>query len=178
MGVSVQGATPIRREIAQPTSLGAKQLLHVACRRRQPLRHLGSIGQRRRQAERPKDKSKLCAFQAPQPARIRRQGQPGGDAPARAGEDLLRLGHHGRVWRTRAAFALRCRGPLNVHCQRCVDGRFAICEYNGRFTGATRVGALPGGDEVGWALEQFAGLPLLRHGNDRVPGQIVVRSPR
>jgi hypothetical protein len=31
---------------------------------------------------------------------------------------------------------------------------------------------------VGWALEQFAGLPLLRHGNDRVPGQIVVRSPR
>jgi carbamoyl-phosphate synthase large subunit len=70
------------------------------------------------------------------------------------------------------------RGPLNVQCQRCPNGRFAIYEYNGRFTGATSARALLGYDEVGWALEQFAGLPLHRHGNDRVPGQIVLRSPR
>ncbi|MDO9315975.1 MAG: hypothetical protein Q7T97_15680 [Burkholderiaceae bacterium] len=70
------------------------------------------------------------------------------------------------------------RGPLNVQCQRCPDGRVAIYEYNGRFTGATSARALLGYDEVGWALERFAGLPLHRHGNDRAPGQIVLRSPR
>ncbi|MFM9916045.1 MAG: hypothetical protein ACKVOX_09590 [Rhizobacter sp.] len=70
------------------------------------------------------------------------------------------------------------RGPLNAQCQLCPDGRFAIYEYNGRFTGATSARALLGYDEVGLALEQFADLPFRRHGEDRVAGRRVLRSPR
>jgi carbamoyl-phosphate synthase large subunit len=70
------------------------------------------------------------------------------------------------------------RGPLNVQCQQCPDGRFVVYEYNGRFTGATSARALLGYDEVGLALERIAGLPLHRHGKDRVAGEAVLRTPR
>lgn len=69
------------------------------------------------------------------------------------------------------------RGPLNAQCQRCPDGRFVIYEYNGRFTGATSARSLLGYDEVGLALEQFAGIPIHRRQN-QVLGQAVLRSPR
>ncbi|MDL2337017.1 MAG: hypothetical protein QFE16_04165 [Pseudomonadota bacterium] len=70
------------------------------------------------------------------------------------------------------------RGPLNVQCQHCPDGRFVIYEYSGRFTGATSARALLGYDEVGLALEQFADLPFRRRGEDRVAGRQVLRSSR
>lgn len=70
------------------------------------------------------------------------------------------------------------RGPLNVQCQRGPDGRFMIYEYNGRFTGATSARALLGYDEVGLALERFAGLPLHRHAEGRDAGRAVLRTPR
>ncbi len=82
------------------------------------------------------------------------------------------------VRHTAQAFAAAgWRGPLNVQCQRCPAGRYVIYEYNGRFTGATSARALLGYDEVGLALEQFAGLPIRRSQN-RIAEHAVVRSPR
>ena len=82
------------------------------------------------------------------------------------------------AWRAAGIFSeTGWRGPLNVQCQRCPDGRLVIYEYSGRFTGATSARALLGYDEVGLALEQFAGLPFRRRGEDRVAGRQVWRSP-
>jgi carbamoyl-phosphate synthase large subunit len=49
------------------------------------------------------------------------------------------------------------RGPLNIQCQREPGGRLVIHEFNGRFTGATAVRWHLGFDEVGPAIERFAG---------------------
>lgn len=49
------------------------------------------------------------------------------------------------------------RGPLNIQCQRARDGKLAIYEYNGRFTGATAARRLLGFDEVGQTLEDWIG---------------------
>ena len=49
------------------------------------------------------------------------------------------------------------RGPLNIQCQEHADGSLLIHEFNGRFTGATAVRWHLGLDEVGPAIERFAG---------------------
>jgi len=53
------------------------------------------------------------------------------------------------------------RGPLNIQCERTPDGRVVIYEFNGRFTGATAARYLLGHDEVGTALQSFAGITLV-----------------
>ena len=55
------------------------------------------------------------------------------------------------------------RGPLNIQCQKDADGRLLIHEFNGRFTGATAVRWHLGFDEVGPAIERFAGAWPGRH---------------
>ncbi|AHE99957.1 hypothetical protein THITH_04915 [Thioalkalivibrio paradoxus ARh 1] len=52
------------------------------------------------------------------------------------------------------------RGPLNIQCQRGSDGRLAIYEYNGRFTGATAARYLLGFDEVGMVVRDWLAFPL------------------
>ncbi|MFW5450900.1 MAG: hypothetical protein ACKE9I_04820 [Methylophagaceae bacterium] len=52
------------------------------------------------------------------------------------------------------------KGPVNIQCQRTLEGELSIYEFNGRFTGATAARALLGFDEVGIALQQFAGIHI------------------
>lgn len=61
-------------------------------------------------------------------------------------------------------------GPLNIQCQRRLDGEYVIFEYNGRFTGATAARCLLGFDEVGIVGREFLGWP--------VPGQSEYRFVR
>ncbi len=58
------------------------------------------------------------------------------------------------------------RGPLNIQCQRDMDGVLLIHEFNGRFTGATVDRWLLGYDEVGASIESFTGV---RIGGDAAP---------
>lgn len=52
------------------------------------------------------------------------------------------------------------RGPVNIQCQRGRDGKLAIYEYNGRFTGATSARSLLGFDEVGMVMRDWLGYEL------------------
>ena len=56
------------------------------------------------------------------------------------------------------------RGPLNMQCQRSVDGTLMVHEFNGRFTGATSDRWLLGFDEVGAAIAAFTGYRLQTRG--------------
>lgn len=81
----------------------------------------------------------------------------------------------GSGWVAKFAEAGWC-GPINIQCQRDQDGRLAIYEYNGRFTGATSARVLLGFDEVGitiglWLGQEFPQSEIMA-GN-----QIVVRAP-
>lgn len=91
-----------------------------------------------------------------------------------ASHNLMRLGRSERVevvgdaavltagtsWATAFACA-GWRGPLNIQCQLGPGSEATIYEYNGRFTGATAARQLLGFDEVGLALRDWLGLPLL-----------------
>lgn len=65
------------------------------------------------------------------------------------------------------------RGPLNIQCQHAPDGGILIHEFNGRFTGATRLRWLVGFDEVGPTIERFTGRPIP---SDRAPPPAAVEA--
>ncbi|HZI85107.1 MAG TPA: hypothetical protein VFF44_14405 [Casimicrobiaceae bacterium] len=65
------------------------------------------------------------------------------------------------------------RGPLNIQCQRSAEGQLLIHEFNGRFTGATVERWLLGYDEVGAAIERFAGVAVAC---DRTPAAAAVEA--